>query len=193
MNLRSLKFNDEMLQAVTVGSKTQTRRPIEDYPVFELADNGLWRVHGPSPRQQAVLDEDDNVIDVIPEGTFEKILILPKYIDRYCPYTKGETFINACDKDGNPVLTLAVRVRVERLNDISEEDAKAEGVRAIENNFGNGPAYCDYLLPNLDDTAEWYNRASDSFKSLWKSIYGAESWRANPWVWVIEFRRVEGA
>ncbi|WP_049300024.1 hypothetical protein [Serratia marcescens] len=81
-------------------------------------------------------------------------------------------------------------VRVERLNDISEEDAKAEGVRALENNFGNGPAYCDYLLPNLDDTAEWYNRASDSFKSLWKSIYGAESWRANPWVWVIEFRRV---
>ncbi|CUZ08633.1 Uncharacterised protein [Serratia marcescens] len=81
-------------------------------------------------------------------------------------------------------------VRVERLNDISEEDAKAEGVRALENNFGNGPAYCDYLLPNLDDAAEWYNRASDSFKSLWKSIYGAESWRANPWVWVIEFKQV---
>ncbi|MDI3229257.1 hypothetical protein [Serratia marcescens] len=84
-------------------------------------------------------------------------------------------------------------VRVERLNDISEEDAKAEGVRALENNFGNGPAYCDYLLPNLDDFAEWYNRARDSFKSLWKSIYGEESWRANPWVWVIEFRRVGGS
>ncbi|MGP3095394.1 hypothetical protein ACTVPL_02880 [Serratia marcescens] len=82
-------------------------------------------------------------------------------------------------------------VRVERLNDISESDAKAEGVRAIENNFGNGPAYCDYLLPNLDDAAEWYNRASDSFKSLWKSIYGAENWSANPWVWVIEFKHVE--
>ncbi|HEJ7090437.1 TPA: hypothetical protein SMF67_001069 [Serratia marcescens] len=82
-------------------------------------------------------------------------------------------------------------VRVERLNDISVDDAKAEGVRALENNFGSGPAYCDYLLPNLDDTAEWYNRASDSFKSLWKSIYGAESWRANPWVWVIEFKHVE--
>ncbi|ASL89065.1 hypothetical protein BVG97_16250 [Serratia marcescens] len=81
-------------------------------------------------------------------------------------------------------------VRVERLNDISVDDAKAEGVRALENNFGNGPAYCDYLLPNLDDTAEWYNRASDSFKSLWKSIYGEESWRANPWVWVIEFKQV---
>ncbi|HGE8482390.1 TPA: hypothetical protein ACGD7T_001223 [Serratia marcescens] len=89
------------------------------------------------------------------------------------------------------ILLEITAVRVERLNDISEEDAKAEGVRAIENNFGNGPAYCDYLLPNLDDTAEWYNRASDSFKSLWKSIYGEESWHANPWVWVIEFSRVE--
>lgn len=89
------------------------------------------------------------------------------------------------------ILLEITAVRVERLNDISEEDAKAEGVRAIGNNFGNSPAYCDYLLPNLDDAAEWYNRASDSFKSLWKSIYGAESWRANPWVWVIEFRRVE--
>lgn len=174
MNLRSLKFNDEMLQAVTVGSKTQTRRPIEDYPVFELADNGLWRVHGPSPRQQAVLDEDDNVIDVIPEGTFEKILILPKYIDRYCPYTKGETFINACDKDGNPVLTLAVRVRVERLNEISEEDAKAEGVAPSQHIIT--PPEALYRV---------------GFLKLWQSIYGEESWHANPWVWVIEFSRVE--
>ncbi|EQA5356141.1 hypothetical protein [Serratia marcescens] len=91
------------------------------------------------------------------------------------------------------ILLEITAVRVERLSDISVDDAKAEGVRALENNFGNGPAYCDYLLPNLDDTAEWYNRASDSFKSLWKSIYGAESWRANPWVWVIEFRRVGGS
>ncbi|WP_269935839.1 hypothetical protein [Serratia liquefaciens] len=88
------------------------------------------------------------------------------------------------------ILLEITAVRVERLNDISEEDAKAEGVRAIGNNFGNGPAYCDYLLPNWDDAAEWYNHASDSFKSLWKSIYGAENWRANPWAWVIEFKRV---
>ncbi|HEI9848862.1 TPA: hypothetical protein SLN67_001871 [Serratia marcescens] len=107
----------------------------------------------------------------IPDGTCRQSIHMPRWASR---------------------ITLEITaVRVERLNDISEEDAKAEGVRAIENNFGNGPAYCDYLLPNLDDAAEWYNRASDSFKSLWKSIYGAESWRANPWVWVIEFKRAE--
>ena len=30
------------------------------------------------------------------------------------------------------------------------------------------------------------------WEELWKSIYGAENWQANPWVWVIEFKRVEG-
>ncbi|HIE6477031.1 TPA: hypothetical protein ACXM66_000290 [Serratia marcescens] len=107
----------------------------------------------------------------IPDGTCRPSIHMPRWASR---------------------ITLEITaVRVERLNDISVDDAKAEGVRALENNFGSGPAYCDYLLPNLDDTAEWYNRASDSFKSLWKSIYGAESWRANPWVWVIEFKHVE--
>ena len=126
----------------------------------------------------------------------------------FCEYAAdGGTRPEFCDLDDNVrqgwrpsihmprwasrILLEITAVRVERLNSISEGDAMAEGVRMIENNFGNGPAYCDYSLPNLDDAAEWYNRANDSFKSLWKSIYGAENWSANPWVWVIEFKRVE--
>ncbi|MGO3395602.1 MAG: hypothetical protein ACTINL_03790 [Serratia proteamaculans] len=91
------------------------------------------------------------------------------------------------------ILLEITAVRVERLNSIGEDDALAEGVRRTDNNFGNGPAYCDYLLPNLNDFAEWYNRASDSFISLWQSIYGPESWQHSPWVWVIEFKRVGGS
>jgi hypothetical protein len=60
-----------------------------------------------------------------------------------------------------------VRVRVERLQDISEEDAKAEGVE-------RGP------LDPWDRTA---------FIRLWESINGPDSWDANPWCWVAEFRR----
>lgn len=66
-------------------------------------------------------------------------------------------------------------VRVERLNDITHEDAKAEGCC-----YGRGGGVPDFAVT-----------PADHFPTLWASIYGVENWRANPWVWVIEFRRVE--
>ncbi|MEM1225946.1 MAG: hypothetical protein AAGJ40_09615 [Planctomycetota bacterium] len=66
-------------------------------------------------------------------------------------------------------ITLEVTgVRVERVKDITEEDAKAEGV----SNFG----FCDYR---------------ESFEETWEMLYG--NWRANPWVWVIEFKNITEA
>lgn len=82
-------------------------------------------------------------------------------------------------------------VRVERLNSISEADALAEGVRRTGSTPVTDPAYCNYLAANLNDVREWFDRPSDSFISLWQLIYGAESWQHSPWVWVIEFKRVE--
>ncbi len=66
-------------------------------------------------------------------------------------------------------------VRVERLHDISEADAMAEGC-----NGGHG-AMPDYM----------YNATPDEhFMMLWESINGPGSWNDDPWVWVIEFRRL---
>ena len=75
-------------------------------------------------------------------------------------------------------------VRVERLNAISEEDARAEGI--IDGGCLNcgEPEPCGCANPEPD--------ATDAFAYLWQSIYGQENWNANPWVWVIEFKRVEG-
>ncbi|HCJ5549721.1 TPA: hypothetical protein NUX00_002771 [Klebsiella pneumoniae] len=75
-------------------------------------------------------------------------------------------------------------VRVERLNAISEDDARAEGI--IDGGCLNcgEPEPCGCANPEPD--------ATDAFAYLWQSIYGQESWNANPWVWVIEFERVEG-
>lgn len=86
------------------------------------------------------------------------------------------------------ILLEITAVRVERLNSISEEDAKAEGVRVVKVRE-DGERYCDYLSPEINH----YRRPSDSFISLWESIYGEESWQDSPWVWVIEFRRVGGS
>ena len=72
-------------------------------------------------------------------------------------------------------------VRVERLNAISQEDAQAEGMELT----GWRPTYSD-----PDSGGEVWT-PYDNFAQLWESIYGEESWKANPWVWVITFRRVE--
>lgn len=74
-------------------------------------------------------------------------------------------------------------VRVERLNAISKEDAAAEGVSQFRSGFWKHyqPCWTQHQL------SAW-----GSFVTLWKSIYGEESWNSNPWVWVIEFKHVEG-
>nr|WP_141972969.1 hypothetical protein [Serratia marcescens] len=81
------------------------------------------------------------------------------------------------------ILLKITAVRVERLNDISEEDAKAEGVKPAGDML---PDYPDTFLTPKGDFAT----AKVAFQRLWQSIYGEESWAANPWVWVIEFKQV---
>ncbi len=65
-------------------------------------------------------------------------------------------------------------IRVERLNDISESDALAEGI--------------DPKFPPDEQVA---NAAMMRYADIWESINGPGSWAANPWVWVVEFRRMK--
>jgi len=76
-----------------------------------------------------------------------------------------------------------VSVRVERLNDISEADAIAEGVTAVSS---GGVTLFTTTGVNCFQTAK------DAYAALWESINGPGSWDANPWVWAVEFRRSDG-
>lgn len=81
------------------------------------------------------------------------------------------------------ILLEVTAVRVERLQDISEADAQAEGARA------NDP--CDhtrYSCAEIGCSGPGDYRGG--FKDTWESINGPGSWGANPWVWVVEFKRV---
>ncbi|MDE1484374.1 hypothetical protein [Xenorhabdus bovienii] len=90
-----------------------------------------------------------------------------------------------------------VNIRVERLQDIKEEDAKAEGLAEISK---DGKLF-KFGLPDMDGLpggcdigwqwSEWEKNPVMAYKKLWASIYGSESWNNNPWVWVIEFRRIK--
>lgn len=217
MKERPVLFNGDMVRAILDGRKTQTRRVMTPQPVLEnvfmgganqqswthkgTATPAGWLMHNMCPFGQVGdrlwVRETFRLFDNYQEcGCSDFPCNCPSHNS---PIYRASN--NDCEDKWTPSIHMprsACRlvleitdVRVERLNSISEEDALAEGIRRTDNNFGNGPAYCDYMLANLNDVAEWYNSPSDSFISLWQSIYGAESWQHSPWVWVIEFKRVE--
>ncbi|MER1077210.1 hypothetical protein AAA612_04935 [Pseudomonas aeruginosa] len=79
------------------------------------------------------------------------------------------------------ILLEITAVRVERLQDISEEQVLAEGVRGEP---------CDHARQACADIGCWGDTAKGAFGFLWESLNGEGSWAANPWVWVVEFKRV---
>ena len=82
-------------------------------------------------------------------------------------------------------ITLEVTaVRVERLRDISEEDAAAEGIE---------PLWSTRKVYPSKHAAEVQTQSfRDGFRVLWDDINGKRApWASNPWLWVVSFRRVE--
>lgn len=78
-----------------------------------------------------------------------------------------------------------VSVRLELLQDISEKDALAEGVTKIRDG-------CHVIKGfDYDKAGLCHTHAVTPFEKLWESINGPGSWALNPWVWVVEFKRVQ--
>ncbi|MGA9615835.1 MAG: hypothetical protein WBR09_01550 [Serratia proteamaculans] len=140
-------------------------------------------------------DENERIIDWVPDRPATAIHEMPfgnGYYSGHAIYAADGEFTWG-DDDGHGerscwkpsihmpraacrILLEITAVRVERLNDISEEDARAEGATPSQHIIT--PPEALYRV---------------GFSKLWRSIYGEESWNANPWVWVIEFRRVGGS
>ena len=85
-----------------------------------------------------------------------------------------------------------VSVRVERVQDISEKDAKAEGITGYSDNLGSRHSNPTMIYPAFPEKDGGFLRAQDAFECLWDSINAKRgySWESNPWVWVIEFKRL---
>ncbi len=107
------------------------------------------------------------------------------------------------------VLRDIARIRVERLQDISEADAKAEGTftdeqRPEEHDYKSNYWMCPQCLGTglhnglganggviFDIDCRECDTHVKRYRHLWESINGAGSWALNPWVWVVEFRHIE--
>lgn len=217
MTERGMIFNSEMVRAILDGRKTQTRRPIK-FPFkdrnlgCELSGNELAGELSAGNYLNSPFGKPGDRIWV--RETFQGPLFDFDQMDAYCkdstPFEKSQFCVYKADGKPAPEffdaddnlhycwrtsihmprwasrITLEITdARVERLNAISEEDARAEGI--IDGGCLNcgEPEPCACANPEPD--------ATDAFACLWQSIYGQENWNANPWVWVIEFKRIKGA
>lgn len=215
MTERGMIFNGEMVRAILDGRKTQTRRPVK-FPVHdknlgcELAGNELAgelsagnylnsAFGKPGDRiwvretWQAIHDycDENGHVD---ERRYARSI--PRHRGNYWHPVYEEAWGNESREDrefpwrpsihmprwASRILLEITDVRVERLNAISQEDAQAEGMELT----GWRPTY------SAPDSGGEVWTPYDNFAQLWESIYGEESWKANGWVWVIEFKRVEG-
>lgn len=83
-------------------------------------------------------------------------------------------------------ITLEVTdVRVERLQDITADDAVAEGIAREPNQCG-----CEFCSRTSQMCPATATGVIEEFRDLWVGINGVESWASNPWVWVVSFKRV---
>ncbi|HGM5820263.1 TPA: hypothetical protein ACKP51_003107 [Serratia marcescens] len=215
MKERPVIFNSEMVRAILDGRKTQTRRALnwKRQPYTEMAerdDGSLWPWAEDGERggdiwfscpfgevgdrlwvRETFMDLTGTGIEAT-TGKFEGFAyradtpagsygdeVRKEYGLKWTPSLHMPR--KACR-----ILLEITAVRIERLNDISEEDARAEGVKPAGDML---PDYPDTFLTPKGDFAT----AKVAFQRLWQSIYGEESWATNPWVWVIEFKRVGGA
>ncbi|EDW4593523.1 morphogenetic protein [Salmonella enterica subsp. enterica] len=214
MKERGMIFNSEMVRAILDGRKTQTRRPIK-FPFkdrnlgCELSGNELAGELSARNYLNSPFGKPGDRIWV--RETFQGPLFDFDQMDAYCkdstPFEKAQFCVYKADGKPAPeffdaddnlhccwspsihmprwasrILLEITDVRVERLNAISQEDAQAEGMELT----GWRPTYSD------PDSGGEVCTPYDNFAQLWSSIYGEESWQGNPWVWVIEFKRIEG-
>lgn len=211
---RGMIFNAEMVRAILDGRKTQTRRPVK-FPVLdknlgcELAGNELAGELSAGNYLNSAFGKPGDRIWV--RETFQGPLFDYDLMDSYCkdptPFEKPEFCVYKADGVPAPefydaddelhccwrpsihmprwasrILLEITDVRVERLNSIHDVDAMREGIQNLTT-----CSHADFGIPGVVN-AQHPVRA---FQLLWESIYGAESWKANPWVWVIEFKRIE--
>jgi hypothetical protein len=176
MKFIPILFSTPMVQAIIDGRKTQTRRVVKD----KAGD-----VKCPYGKEGDVLWVRETWAELPNPDCFGKYLY--KSMGDTAEKWKPSIFM---PKEACRIFLRVKSVRVERLQDISEDDAKEEGVESwINERLASKPV----LYKNYEgDSAAWYcSKAVTSFETLWQSINGVDSWEANPYVWVIEFERIE--
>lgn len=220
MRERPILFSAPMVRAILAGEKTQTRRVMKHQPqrVVVPGVGPLLAIKQPRGQNRWLWpNARDEVIASCPYGKpGDQLWVRETWFREPHPSDLGLTYEDmphtwawACAKAGQylfraddgaeiaidgrqwrpsihmPRVASRIEleitsVRVEQVQAITEADAQAEGVGK------DSDWWFDYLMPST----QCCTTARGSFQTLWESINGSYSWNKNPWVWVVEFKRV---
>ena len=182
-------FSTPMVQAILEGRKTQTRRIIKPQPNSHDDDNFPWLIEEgcvfipikcpyghPGDllwvKETFALSSTRWRYKADGDWTFEE-----KEMGEDAKWKSSRFMPKAAAR----ILLQVEEIRVQRLIDITEEDAIAEGIEpVILHEIKSWKRYDGYEIVTSDPVV--------SFWSLWASINGEESWHSNPWLWVIAFK-----
>jgi hypothetical protein len=193
-----------MVRALLAGTKTQTRRAVKPRPEESPEGNlcGAWLSR---PLGGLLLPKVSDIATHCPYGQAgDRLWVREAFSGPWCmeaqdgcaavpPSKWGEGSRIWYWADGDPtygdwtrprpsihmprwasrILLEITAVRVERLQDISEVDARAEGIQEL-----------------IDAGVGHDGSPIDTYRALWDGINGEGAWALNPWVWVVEFRRI---
>ena len=174
MKDKPISFSTDMVKAVLEGRKTMTRRVITPQPGNHPNDEGYL---------SAIMNSPYQVGDIlwVKETWCPQMNIFGQDMQDRTPFYKADDDKLPCSHRWRPSIHMprwasrialeVTDVKVERLQEITEEDAIKEGLRDTFNQ-------------------QTFYPATYNFETFWASIYGKESWESNPWVWVTSFKRV---
>lgn len=189
MKIHPILFSTEMVQAILAGRKTQTRRVSKHQywshsEIIDVNRNGIFQkvdrnVSCPYGKPGDLLWVRESFVKF---ETFNETLFSYKASPKTNLDVNWRPSIHM-PKDAARIWLRITNIRVERLKNITEEDAIAEGVENItESKYG---FLCKWNDSKTGDTI--LGTAQTAFSYLWKSINGEQSWKENPFVWVVEF------
>lgn len=200
MKERPIIFNSDEVRAILEGRKTMMRKPVKNKEILSYLD--LNKTKG---RVTVISCEDftHDISEICPYGVpGDRLWVKETWRLPYGGPNRWVDYKADDARDGfkwcspvrmprwaSRIMLEIINVHVERLQDISEEDALAEGIRRIPH--GMDGDYFHFSRTEADPQNWCF--PDDAFRELWESNNTklGYRWDANPWVWVIEFRRGE--
>lgn len=193
MKERPILFSTEMVQAIIEGRKTMTRRllkvrgckPFIPDDHFTKEDIERWnKNYHPYGNTGEILWVRESFCNVNKPDFDPEFVYKTESLDAedYDPTEWNWKPSIHMPKAAARIYLEITNIRVERLNVITEDDAMREGV---DRSF-----FYKRNIATPESLEEFYNQGfyKRGFRIIWKSINGMDSWKSNPWVWVISFK-----